>query len=219
MDIKKWMRLLIEKYRSFIHLACEMHKHALGVQGHGLDHDLMVAGYCLLITEDQRTGELAWLAAFMHSIDRNCKNPVNAFNIMIHILEEEDMADYELKMIIDAAKNHFKPNSATDSAVLVTLKDADRLANIGPLNLIRCGQHRKDLPAITLGVFDLHPQSTFKSPKSALDCIFYNLEWEDMLRLPKAKKLAKKYFDYYRKFLELNRIQFAEVGLDIWPPE
>ena len=121
-------------------------------------------------------------------------------------------------MIRDAVLNHMKFNDPQDNEVTVILKDADRLANLGPANLFRAGQHMPDIPAFIIGYIDgPHPKQSFKIRVSCRDTLFSNMEWENdprvMLRTPKAKEIGKKYFDFYRQFLALHREQCIEVGL------
>lgn len=187
--------------------------------GHGFDHDLMVAQYGFLISENNRKGELAWIAGMMHSLDRHFSPQIemDIINECLGVVELFEIEKDDIKIALD---KHSKPNDPLDSALLIALKDADRLANIGAINLIRGGQHRPNIPACipeTLGA--LHPDSTFKNLKSCYDATFYNLGWEQMLRLPKAKEIAKKYFDFIREFQALVVEQFREVGLYPWPKE
>jgi hypothetical protein len=216
MDIKLKLRMLIGKYRDFFDKIIEEHKAIRDHIGHGIDHALMVAQYGLLIAENPRTGELAWIAGLLHNIDRVSLDYDRKIDDIVLLLPQE-ITDMEIVRIKHAVNHHTELNKADDDDVLITLKDADRLANVGPLNLIRGGQHHRDIPATILGVFGLNSESTFKHPISVLDCIYYNLEWEEMLRSPKAKVIGKKQFDYYRDFMVRNREQFAEVGLDEWP--
>jgi len=66
---------------------------------------------------------------------------------------------------------------------VVALKDADRLANIGPNIFIRSGQFYPLLPPFDPRHIDeFDPQSTYRSPRNVLDDIRYCLEWEEWLR-------------------------------------
>lgn len=182
--------------------------------GHDWDHDLFVAQYCILITPATRTGELAWIAALLHSIDRH--NPTRATEVTKSRLAliEDTLAPGECETILDAALKHNRLNDASDSDVLITLKDADRLANVGSMNLFRGGQHRPNIPACILGSMGtLNPASTFQRPTSCYDALYYNLEWELMLRLPKAQELGRPYFDFFRQFQALALHQQKQVGL------
>lgn len=188
-------------------------------QGHGFDHDLIVAQYGFLISEDERVGEMAWVAGLAHSLDRHF--PQDEAEIIFEeciSLISGQFTIGELGRIRVAVRDHSKKNNLSDGPVTVALKDADRLANIGAINLIRGGQHRPNIPAcIPESLGGLNPDSTFKNVKCCYDATFYNLEWEKMLRLPKAKEVAKKYFEFIREFQNLVVEQFREAGLYPWP--
>lgn len=183
-------------------------------QGHGFDHFLMVAQYGYLLCEDDRYREMAWVAGLthdMHRIETMSKVAIEA--ALLGIFVDED------RMIIrEAVLNHSKFNDPDDHPVTVALKDADRLANLGPANLLRAGQHMADIPAFIVGYYDApHPDATFKNRVSVMDALYSNLEWEAdervRLRTPKAEEIAKKYFYFYRYFLTLHSIQCTETGL------
>ena len=98
---------------------------------------------------------------------------------------------------------HSKRNSASDDAVTVALKDADRLANAGAGVLIRAGQFRPKDPVIDLEyAFKPDPTATFREPKTQLRNLQHILEWEDWLRLPKAKEIGKRRFAFIRMSIE-----------------
>lgn len=189
--------------------------------GHGWDHDTMVAQYALLIADEPRVGEMAWVAGLLHSLDRHLQSET-ATNAQVAeflvLLPSGSFSTNEQLQIMKAIKEHSKRNSDEDGPVTIALKDADRLANIGPINLFRGGQHRPNIPACIPQYLDrMHPRSTFREPACCLDGTRYNLEWEEMLRLPKAKVLGKPYFEYYREFHKLAIHQMEEIGLFPWP--
>src|SRR3990172_3226862 len=197
----------------------KIHSQTKNTRGHGFDHDLLVAQYAAIIAENERVGEMAWVAGLMHSLDRHFL-PDEAEMILEECigLVSNQFTVCELGEIRLAVHDHSKKNDPADGPVTVALKDADRLANIGPINLIRGGQHRPDIPACILeSLGSRHPDSTFNNIKCCYDATFYNLEWEPMLRLPKAKEIGKKYFDYIREFQIRFAEQFREAGLHTWP--
>lgn len=191
------------------------------VGGHGWDHDLRVAQTGALIADDDRIGEMAWVAGLMHSTDRHFGERTN--EVLLHyfsLLPQGEFNPLEMSQMLDAVLNHSGKNSPSDedNPVLVTLKDADRLANLGAINFIRGGQHRPNIPAVIpeyLGRRD--PRSTFRDIKSCYDALWFNLEWEDMIRLPKAKVMAKKHFDRIREWQRWAVDEMEEVGLYPWP--
>ena len=219
MNIRDKFLLMVETYRPLFNETVRFYKkmenEGTSTHGHGLDHDLMVANYSLIITESGRDGALAWVAAMLHSIDRHCGDRMTEevnrrFDPVRHLFDSE-----EIMAIMEAVENHSKRNDPHDGPVTVIIKDADRLANVGALNLIRGGQHRPNIPACRLETIGrLHPKSTFKEPMSCYDATFFNTEWWDMLRLPKARLIGEPHFEYTRQFRDMVESQFAEVGLD-----
>jgi hypothetical protein len=101
--------------------------------GHGLDHDLMVAQYAALIAENPRVGEMAWCTGLMHSTDRHFSGDQERELIdeYCSLLPEKYFSEEETVWIREAVYQHSRLNSSDDNPVTVTLKDADRLANIG----------------------------------------------------------------------------------------
>ena len=189
--------------------------------GHGWDHDLRVAQTGYLIAETPRIGEMAWCAGLMHSTDRHFGEKTE--NVIAHyftLLPENKFNQTELHWMREAVALHSKKNSDDDNPVTVTLKDADRLANLGALNFIRGEQHRPNIPACYpeyLGT--KHPESTFQNIMCCYDAIWYNLEWEEYLRLPKAKSMGIKFFEYFRDFIQRCVDEMEEVGLHPFPKE
>jgi hypothetical protein len=189
--------------------------------GHGFDHDLMVAQYCVLIAESPRVGELGWVAGLLHSIDRHFGDQGAGDSEIIRrldLLPKEMLTMLERFAIIEAIKSHSRENADCDGPVTIVLKDADRLANIGALNLVRSGQHRPHIPAAILETLGgLHPESTFQEPKCCYDATIYNNEWEAMLRLPKARELGRLEFEYTAEWRRRVEAKFAQVGLYPYP--
>jgi hypothetical protein len=214
MNIKN---ILAERYKKYHRLIIEVESMLReGNQSHGIDHSLMVAQYAAIIAEQERAGELAWVAGIIHDV---CHRSGSKDLKSLHLSPLGEFSSEELGMIYRAVRDHSKLNDANDDLVTIILKDADRLANLGLLNIIRGGQHRPEIPSMTLGCFGLHPDSTFRKPLSCLDALHYNLEWEEMLRLPRARALGRQWFALYRYLIATNEAQFREIGLDVWPPQ
>jgi hypothetical protein len=189
--------------------------------GHDFLHALMVAQYGELIADESRIGELAWLAGICHNTDRIFRRFVE-YEIRQQIRSYLDLTTIptlaEKDDIIEAVMNHSKFNDPADNPITVTLKDADRLANIGPLLCVRSGQHFHLLPAFDPRYLDTpDPTSTYKNPKTVWRDIMLSSEWEPWLRLPKAKKLAEPWFNRLRIFVAGFPEQVREVGLDPYP--
>lgn len=207
-------------YEAFVQMHKDLVANGGGHAGHGVDHDLMVASYCLIIAEDEKVSKMAWVAGLLHSIDRffGVMSEV-MINFMLNIVSN-DFDELELAEIKTAILRHDKPNALDDSLTQIILQDADRLANLGPIALIRSGQCHPTLPAIELEATGVGwaKGSTYKIPLSCKDELLGHLEWETGprfgLRTEKAKKIGKKYFDFLREFFELTNKQFIETGLD-----
>ena len=116
--------------------------------------------------------------------------------------------------MVEAVLNHPKLNDSADNLITITLKDADRLANLGPNAYIRSGQLYHYLPAYDPRyIKNPNPAATFSDPKTVLHDIRCALEWEQWLRLPRAKEIGKKYFDHLRAYLNDFEKQIHEAGL------
>jgi len=205
----------------------ELERGGKGHKGHGLDHDLLVAQYAVLIAEDERTADKAWVAALVHSYDRffdgTLSDTATEIDKALSYLPKGAFTADEIEEIRQAVLAHDRSNLPDDSPTKITLQDADRLSSAGPIVYIRSGQFNPTIPAIELGYtgLDRAPGSTYKAPRSCKDDLIGCLEWETDpkfgLRLPKAKEMGKKYFDFMRQFFSLLEGQFVETGLDIWP--
>ncbi len=214
------------KYKEFIHeVGCLFERLQAGGncgEGHGLDHDLLVAAYCLQITPDgiEHEGELAAVAGFMHSLDRHFDAAgVNSeMRYLMRFLPKSVLSE-EFDVIRQAVLNHSKLNSEDDSLVLKILKDADRLAGVGPLSMLRSGQFYSHLPSIELNhVFDRSPFSTFADIQSVYETLGYVLEWLPMLRMPKAKEIAAKDFSFGFTALALQKTKEQLVHAGVIDP-
>src|SRR3989344_2888242 len=178
-------------------------KQGEGARHHPFEHAIMVAQYALLIAEDERTGELGALAGILHNTDRffhenETEKTINGYLRVAWPPTYTNVSGDEVKMVIDAVLNHSKKNDPSDSPVLVCLKDADRLANISPFDIIaRSARHYADLPLFDpKWIETMDPTSTYRNHKTVFrDAIHSTQEWETWFRLPKAQELAKSYFD------------------------
>jgi hypothetical protein len=204
---------MLEKYKDLFQAVQKIRANSSYNQSHGLDHDLFVAQYGFLIADDERIGELAWVAGILHSLDR-LTDDAGIFYILFMYLPDSITSE-ERRLIVDALCDHSKLNHPDDNPVTVVLKDADRIANIGPLDLIRLGQQRHDILPIIIGYCDEpSPGSTFKNHGCAWDAIHYNCEWRKMLRCKKAIEMSKPLFDFFEFCITLQTNQLRELGLD-----
>ncbi len=189
---------------------------------HDFVHAMMVAQYAAMIAEDERTGELAWIAAICHNTDRLFPDEddegVSRRVVRYLVNGVPDITVSNGETMMEAVLTHHKLNDDADNPVTVTLKDADRLANIGPNLIIRAGQHYHELPAFDPQyLVEPDPEATYRNPKTVLHDILCALEWEPWLRLPKAQGLAKPYFDFLREFHRLFSVQMEELELVPYP--
>jgi hypothetical protein len=191
--------------------------------GHDLIHDLMVSGYAVRISEtefpsNERLAELVWIAGMLHSTDRFFGEDVAHRTFLENMLTEAGLTDpADRADVMTAILEHGRPNQQSDGLITVVLKDADRLANINPLVIIRSTQFHPGLPTHDPQhlACSRSPGSTYKNPNSVMDDIFGCTEWETWLRTDAAKKIGKKYFAFLRKTFKLvaaaHRESFVSV--------
>jgi hypothetical protein len=202
--------------------------------GHDLfGHDHAVAQTCLLIHDDQRAMELAWLAAMVHSLDRLIKNPdseVIKTRGLLELLKHSGITEEEIEEIWIATRRHDKENSEEDSLIQMILQDADRLANAQSIIILRSGQFTSIVPPVELGFLDFkrNPKGNYKSPASGHDDLLSVLEWDPegpealpqyCLRLPKAIEFGRPHFAFVREWIMRVKHDFTVLGLDPWPIE
>ncbi len=224
-------------YREFVRMHTKFIQGGNGHRGHGPDHDMLVAGYTLMIAgDDHRLAEMAWVAAHLHSFDRFLGNDAEKMIDEILTLVEmrdvgigqpgwyefiEGFKEVEILEIKLAVMRHDKPNADDDNSVQIILQDADRLANVMPLVIARSGQFQPDLPVVELGYtgLDKHPETTYKSPRSIHDDLLGCLEWHPdsgtrfAIRTEAARELGEELFTFLRRFFELTDKHFKMAGL------
>jgi len=213
---------LTQKYGKFLEKLMERHadieKAGKGNRGHGFDHDLLVAHYALAIQEQRETAEASWIASLLHSFDHFYGDAAETEIMAMLEIATTDLTEDTLQDIASAVMLHSTKNDENDSMIKITLQDADRLANIGGIVIIRSGQFRPTIPACEIGRIGVkNPESTYKNPRSILDDLRNCLSWESdprfLIRLPKAIEIAKPQFAYLRAFLAHVESQFREIGL------
>ncbi len=233
---------LREKYTTFYRRFHSLHKGAIeegsGHRGHGPDHDMLVAGYCLLIAgDDHRLAEMAWVAAHLHSFDRFAGDGAEELidELLSHTTrqlprdpENEGWEELpgrlpheDILLVKTAVMRHDKPNADDDSMVQIVLQDADRLANLMPYVIARSGQFQPDIPVVEIGHtgFDRHPESTYKSPRSIHDDLLGCLEWHPdsgtkfAIRTPKAREIGGELFAFLRDWFAISDRHMKMAGL------
>ncbi len=213
-----------QRYWKLFTRMCQFHEqHASWGSAHDLFHDLMVAGYALVIADDlsgdsTELHEAAWVAAMLHSIDRFIPDATDQTDFLRDALDwcpENSAVIRWWHNILSAVLNHNKPNDDADEPITIILKDADRLANINPLVIVRAAQSHHGLPPTDprwLGMRST-PDSTYSNPLVITDGVFSSTEWETWLRLPTAKRIAAKYFDHLWHFYQLIAVAHDESGI------
>lgn len=192
------------------------------VASHDFYHALMVAQYAVIIAEEPRTGELAWIAGLCHNTDRlfGCDGCVVAEQVERYLDSCPGVGSDERALVVDAVVKHSRKNEPDDSPVLVSLKDADRLANLGAQAVIRSAQHYA-----TLSPFDPRfveaddPQASYRDPRTVLRDVRECFVWQEWLRTERARQLAAPHFAWLQSFVDNLAQQLRETGLLPLPPE
>jgi|SRR5271154_910358 len=197
----------------------ELHQSSLRAhRGHGFDHDVTVAQYVLNIAPDAHAGGMAWCAALLHSID----HLVGADNVEVKTCElaalipHEIFTNAERGEIVEAAVRHAEKNRHDQKLCQQVLMDADRLANLQPVLLMRSGQYRPYIPVLDLAYLDEKPDptSTYSEPRTVMDdvrlCI---VEYRPQFRLPKAVELANIYIGQLERYMSELREAYKFLGL------
>ncbi|MEK7479510.1 MAG: HD domain-containing protein [Patescibacteria group bacterium] len=183
---------------------------------HDLFHAIRVARTALCIAPDEETARLAWLAGILHNTDRLFGKKQTEKKLRAH-LKDVRLDEAEKEKIINAVLEHDTPNNSKDGLVTIILKDADRIADAGAMQLMRGTQWFSGLPICLLGEPGKYSGAKFPNAKVVTDVIYWFLEWEShpkfRLRLPKAKKLAKPGFDFLRSALKDIRRQQEAIGM------
>ena len=228
LEPERQLRFLQGAYQRLIQAVRKDHIDQGAVGGpHDFLHALMVAHYCVLIAEDERNGVLAWVAAICHNTDRLWPEAEESGVIRAKVtgyLENCPGLDiFETNLIVEAVLNHHRPNDENDNPVTVVLKDADRLASMGPNLIIRSGQHYSKLPAYDPRFIETSDSRAFyQNPMTVLHDILCALEWAEEggkfgIRSPRAKELMQPYVRFLRSFRDLMLRQLEETYLLGYP--
>ncbi|MBM3206520.1 MAG: hypothetical protein FJZ43_02775 [Candidatus Staskawiczbacteria bacterium] len=187
---------------------------------HDFLHAIMVAQYCSIISENPYFGELAFVAGICHNTDRLFGENNVETRVSYYLNYLTGLTDGQKKTVLEAVINHSKPNDPDDNPVTIILKDADRLAIIGPNSYIRVGQALSKCPAYNPRYIENQdPKASYQNPLNPLNAMKFWLEWETWLRVPKAKELAKPWFNMIRLFISGIKNQLIETDLFPYPFE
>ncbi len=194
-------------------------EHQMFNRGHDFLHAVIVAQYGFLIADSDNVGRLAWFAGMLHNLDRMLGRE-NRSKIAAGAedrLNRTDLTSLEKSWIIEAVLKHGQLNDPSDNPVTITLKDADRLGNIGPAFLSRSTQH---MTSILGGHVVLDPRfvdekasTEYGKNPTAMDDLQACLEWEPMLRLDKAREIGQPYFKFLQLMLVTEGARLNETGI------
>jgi hypothetical protein len=215
------MEKMWKKFPELVTAVTEDHKNeGHKDRSHDLLHALMVAQYGTMIAGTKSEKKCAWVAGLCHNTDRIFPED-QVGKIVSRYLSETSLTREEKEAVHEAVMKHSEPNKKSDNPITVALKDADRLANLGPLTLIRSGQFRSGIrTANPKHITNPDPEAAYLEPKSAFhDAIHTRLEWESWLRLPKAKELGKELFAYHKQAIKCTEHQLQKIDLSPWPEE
>lgn len=217
------MPTLWNKYKKLVNLVHEDHeKNNARANGHTFMHALMVAQYAELIADQAHIGELTWIAGLLHNTDRLYQHEPKSKEKEVldaYLNTITELNDQDKQIIKSAILEHSRLNNDSDDMVTITLKDADRLTNLGPNGIIRSGQFRYNLPVIDPLLFAKDPNASYKNPKTVYRDLAETLLWYEWLRIPKAKEIAKPYVEYRQNFMKLIEKEMEEIGLMPYPLE
>ncbi len=182
-----------------------------GVKGgiHDFLHVDRVKRIVELIASEEMRG-LGVIAALLHNFDR-VFGEEEALQLSEELLGETELTLQEKKMIMEAVRDHSKLNDSKDNPVTVILKDADRL-DAGAIGIWRMAYNIHFPFYNSKNSFECRDTSE-KSLRTWVDVMHRMLEWEGMLRLPKAKELGKSRFRFMNLFFKEFQRELKEIGV------
>jgi hypothetical protein len=212
---------LIQKYRLLYDAVQEERK---GLEaGHGFFHDISVAHTALLIAPNEKTSELAWISAMLHSTDHYVytlqQETFSKEEMIKKVIEKHllltDITDNEKALVIHAVLNHWKIPEEGRSEVLQTLQEADMLANLTLDVVIRGGQYRPNIPAIEINhIESQNPLSTYSKPRSVFDAVRITLkDYESKILLPKAISLFQERSADLTWYIDATKRQYRDISI------
>ena len=201
---------------------------------HDMDHVIRVANMAMEIAEDETVGRLAAVAALCHNADRIIQKnrglgpfgevPYEDVVALVSEWLDTEGLKFERVVVIEAVLGHSEKNSPGDNAVLICLKDADRLINIGADCILRKAQYWGDkLPVVDPIHLLNNPGARFTAPGSILKALWFDAKdfmAEDgpaALRLPKARKIGAVRARFWQLFIDEVVGQREDEGLVPYP--
>lgn len=222
-NASKLLRAYATKYSELVKAVMLAHRHLTKNHAHDWTHALFVAMYGVIIAANERLGELAFIAGLCHTTDHLYGKERIAEIVDVYLSLCPGLSDLEKAAVAEAVLTHGKKNDPDDCPVTVTLKDADKLGNLG----ILMSAMRYVLQEPNQPIFDLRfvtkndPEAIFKKPLTTLRDLKYAMEWEEpgWFRCPKAKDIAERRFNCMRIALSELEEQVRETGLSEIPDE
>lgn len=208
---------------------------------HDPDHAVRVAQMAFELLENGGLESLAAaVAGLCHNADRilQTKMKIGRRDVQEQIIRDFIKAEldievhmdmfepipYWIKIIVNAVIGHEGKNQPDDNIVLVALMDADRLVNAEPDIIMRSGQFFSELPTLDRVYLWKNPNATYRNPGSVLRDVMECLPWltpgDDnplYVRLPKARKIAKKRKEFLDKFASTLMKCRKETGFYPYP--
>ncbi len=188
-------------------------------RGHSAEHDALVAMIATRIAPDPRTAEKAFVAGILHSLDRVAGDEFESIlDECLTQLVPNQFTPSESDEIRDAVVRHgeHKDAAGVRSLTLITLMDADKLANMQLLAIARAGQFYPDVPVIETEFVSMrNPNSTYHSPTSIIENLWGFVEWGEpgWLQLPEAKRMGVVLAARMREFILLAEAPYKEFGI------
>jgi len=172
--------------------------------GHDVSHIRRMLKIAERIVSEDVELFLLKVAIWLHNLDRAKLTEKEIPQFISKLLSDlNTFSQEEISLIIDAVEKHSLLNDHADSPLLCDLKDADRLDS-GAKTIMSSTSYRHKLPFYLPGDFDEGLDLSGDEKKVIKSCVqdFRRvLEWEEMLRNPRAKEFGKKRFAHLRRYL------------------
>lgn len=148
----------------------------------------------------------------IHRVDTLLLPEKVGIRFILNLLFHSGLTNHEVNTVIDAVIKHDELNEASDDPVLVYLKDIDRL-DMGAIGILRTIAYCHRFTPYALSDFGDESEIDTDHPKTIVQNLHRCLKWENMLRTPGAKILAKKRFAFMRQFLKELERELEELGV------
>ncbi len=227
------MKKLLKRYWRLIETVQRAHEERKMANGHDFDHAFSVANLAFKFCETDEFKELAWIAGLYHNADRiiACDRKSPRLKVPpegIETLVQEWLAfgrfsESAKLIVIGAVLSHNEPNSDSDDAVTIALKDADRVVCSRIDVVVRAGQFHPDIPVLDPHLLFDDKRGSFTERLSVMASLRDCLDWGNLedkrfgVRTEKAKKMIVARTEMLRSFLLAIIEQRREEGLVPYP--